>query len=86
MISDHFTLFFIFLKKVNSFVRLNISLVVFIYNIFSLFKDIVRFQKENQQLKEQLVKSVNLVKSGRVSINSVERGDNVMVVWNEEHE
>lgn len=51
-----------------------------------MLKEIVRFQKENQQLKEQLVKSVNLVKSGKVSITSVERGDNVMVVWNEEHE
>ena len=39
-----------------------------------------------QVLKEQLSKSMmNLVKSGRVSVTTVDRGDNVMVVWNEDH-
>jgi hypothetical protein len=37
-------------------------------------------------LKEQLSKSMtSLVKSGRVSVTSVDRGDTVMVVWNEDH-
>ena len=40
----------------------------------------------SQVLKEQLSKSmVCLVKSGRVSVTSVDKGDSVMVVWNEDH-
>jgi hypothetical protein len=39
-----------------------------------------------QVLKEELSKSMtSLVKSGRVSVSTVDKGDNVMVVWNEEH-
>jgi hypothetical protein len=28
---------------------------------------------------------LGLVKSGRVSVSTVEKGDSVMVVWNEDH-
>lgn len=53
--------------------------------MFNNFQEISRLLEVNQQLNEQLTKS-NLNKSSRVSVTSVERGDNVMVVWNEEHE
>lgn len=49
-------------------------------------QDVMRLQKENAQLKEQLTKSMMaLVSSGKVSVTSVDRGDIVMVVWNEDH-
>merc|ERR1719219_1288195 len=45
-----------------------------------------RLQKENAHLKEQLTKSMMvLVSSGKVNVASVDRGDTVMVVWNEDH-
>ena len=46
----------------------------------------IRLQKENAHLKEQLTKSMMvLVSSGKVNVASVDRGDTVMVVWNEDH-
>lgn len=48
--------------------------------------DLQRLQKENAHLKEQLSKSMMaLVTSGKVTVASVDRGDTVMVVWNEDH-
>ncbi len=48
--------------------------------------DLQRLQKENAHLKEQLTKSMMvLVSSGKVNVASVDRGDIVMVVWNEDH-
>merc|ERR1711862_169279 len=48
--------------------------------------DLQRLQKENAHLKEQLTKSMMvLVSSGKVNVTSVDRGDIVMVVWNEDH-
>lgn len=48
--------------------------------------DLQRLQKENAHLKEQLTKSMLvLVSSGKVNVASVDRGDIVMVVWNEDH-
>lgn len=48
--------------------------------------DLQRLQKENAHLKEQLTKSMMvLVSSGKVNVASVDRGDVVMVVWNEDH-
>ena len=45
-----------------------------------------RLQKENAHLKEQLTKSMLvLVSSGKINVGSVDRGDIVMVVWNEDH-
>lgn len=49
-------------------------------------QDMARLQQENQLLKEQLSKSMlNLIKNGRVSVTTVDKGDNVMIVWNEDH-
>ena len=46
----------------------------------------LEFYLHFQVLREQLSKSMmSLVKSGRVSVSTVEKGDNVMVVWNEDH-
>ena len=48
--------------------------------------DLQRLQKENAHLKEQLTKSMMvLVSSGKVNVTSVDRGDTVMIVWNEDH-
>ena len=48
--------------------------------------DLQRLQKENAHLKEQLTKSMMaLVSSGKVTVASVDRGDTIMVVWNEDH-
>jgi len=48
--------------------------------------DLQRLQKENAHLKEQLTKSMLvLVSSGKINVASVDRGDIVMVVWNEAH-
>merc|ERR1712062_415334 len=48
--------------------------------------DLQRLQKENAHLKEQLTKSMLvLVSSGKINVASVDRGDIVMVVWNEDH-
>ena len=48
--------------------------------------DLQRLQKENAHLKEQLTKSMMvLVSSGKINVASVDRGDVVMVVWNEDH-
>ena len=48
--------------------------------------DLQRLQKENAHLKEQLTKSMLvLVSSGKINVGSVDRGDIVMVVWNEDH-
>ena len=34
---------------------------------------------------QNMTKSVNKLKSGKISVTSVDKGDIVMVVWNEEH-
>ena len=61
----------------------------FWFNVFSPFfqdPDLQRLQKENAHLKEQLTKSMLvLVSSGKINVGSVDRGDIVMVVWNEDH-
>ena len=38
-----------------------------------------------QESNANMIKSVNKLKSGKISVTSVDKGDIVMVVWNEEH-
>ena len=38
-----------------------------------------------QESSPNMTKSVNKLKSGKISVTSVDKGDIVMVVWNEEH-
>ena len=38
-----------------------------------------------QDSNTNMTKSVNKLKSGKISVTSVDKGDIVMVVWNEEH-
>ena len=61
------------------------DLTVFFF-LFFQDPDLQRLQKENAHLKEQLTKSMLvLVSSGKINVGSVDRGDIVMVVWNEDH-
>jgi hypothetical protein len=59
---------------------------LFSYHIWLTLNPIKNDFFYRQVLKEELSKSMtSLVKSGRVSVSTVDKGDNVMVVWNEEH-
>jgi len=49
-------------------------------------ENIRQLQEENRILRDQLTRSMNsLISNGKVSVNSVERGEVVLVVWSAPH-